>query len=81
MARGGAQSPSLDEEPELLQQLLAHLDIAELRLLRKPEFLTKAVQYGSIEVRPLVQQIEQLLCCRRVLVIGGQAARRLDRDE
>jgi hypothetical protein len=70
----------LDKETNLFQNLFAHLDVAELRSMSKPEFLPKPVQNSGIEVGPLVQQVEQFGGSCRVLKIGLDAARILYGD-
>ncbi len=70
----------LDKETNLFENLFAHLDVAELRSMSKPELFPKPVQDGGIEVGPLVQQVEQFRGGGRVLIIGLDAARILYGD-
>jgi hypothetical protein len=70
----------LDKETNLFQNLFAHLDVAELRSMSKPELFPKPVQDGGIEIGALVQQMEQFRGGGRVLIIGLDAARILYGD-
>jgi hypothetical protein len=64
----------LDKETNLFENFFAHLDVAELRSMSKPQLFPKPVQDGGIEVGPLVQQVEQFRGGGRMLKVGLETA-------
>ena len=61
------------KKSDLFEHIFAHLDVAELCGMGEFEFFPEPVQYGGVEVGPLVQQVEQFRGCGRVLIVGFEA--------
>ena len=60
----GGEPASLDEESQRFQKVFAHLYVRQLGALREPQLLAETVQHCSVQIGPLVKQIEQLLSGR-----------------
>ncbi len=65
----------LHKKADIVQNLLAHLDIAELGCMGELQFFAKPVQNSGIEVGSLVEQQQQFRGGGRVLIIGLQTTR------
>ena len=68
------------KKPICFKNLFAHFDVAQLGGMGELQFFPKPVQNGGVEVRALVQQVEQFGGRGCVLIVGLEAARILDGD-
>ena len=75
-----SDSQKLDEEANLLQNLIAHFDVAQFGRTGELQFFTKPVQDRGIQVGPLVQQVKQFRGRGGMLIIGFDTARIFDSD-
>ena len=70
----------LDEKPDCFENLVAHFDVAELGGMGELQFFPEPVQNGRVEVRSLIQQMEQFRSRGCVLIVRLEAAGILDGD-
>ena len=65
----------LHKEADIVQDLLAHLNVAELGCMRELQLFPKPVQNSRIQIGSLVQQQQQFGGGGRVLIMGLQTSR------
>jgi hypothetical protein len=70
----------LHEKANRFENLIAHLNVAELRGMGELEFFPEPVKDSGIQIGPLVQQVQQFRGGGRVLIIRLDAAGVLDGD-
>jgi hypothetical protein len=70
----------LDKEANIVENLFAHLDVAQLGCMRELQFFPKPVKNRGIEVGPLVEEQQQFSGCGRVLIVGLETTRCLYGD-
>src|ERR1700722_15823982 len=75
-----SDSQKLDEEANLLQDLIAHFDVAEFGHAGELQFFPKPVQNSGVQVRSLVQQVKQFRSPGGVLIVSFETARIFDGD-
>ena len=64
----------LDEKADCFENLVAHFDVAQLGCLGELQFFTEPVKDGRVQVRALVQQVQQFCSRGCVLIVGLEAA-------
>jgi hypothetical protein len=70
----------LHKEANIVENLFAHLDVAQLGCMRELQFFPKPVKNGGVEVGPLVQEQQQFSGGGRVLIVGLETTRCLYGD-
>ena len=70
-----SDSQQLDEESNVLQNLIAHFDVAQFGHMGELQFFPKPVQNSGIQIRPLVKQVKQFRGRGGMLIISFDTAR------
>ena len=70
----------LHKKANIVQNLFAHLDVAQLGCMGELQFFPKPVKNSGIEVGPLVQEQQQFSGCGRVLIVSLETTRCLYGD-